>query len=122
MVLPRDRSVGITPAVVATSAGLLFGLPVTQVPNVVRALEALKGAGFWIVGLIPREGQSVFGFAPPRRPAVVVGGEGEGLRPLVVRHCDFTVTVPMAPRVESLNVSVATGIALYEMLVRRGTS
>ena len=119
VVLPRDRSAGITPVVVATSAGLLFGLPVAQVPNLVRAMEALKSAGFWIVGLIPRGGQSVFAFTPPNRPAVVVGGEGEGLRSLVVRHCDFTVTIPMAPRVESLNVSVATGIALYEMLVRQ---
>src|ERR687887_168582 len=51
VVLPRDRSVGVTPVVVAASAGLLFGLPVAQVPNLVRAMEALKAAGFWVVGL-----------------------------------------------------------------------
>src|SRR6266581_2905928 len=56
VVLPRDRSVGVTPVVAAASAGLLFGLPVAQVPNLVRAMEALKTAGFWLVGLSPRGG------------------------------------------------------------------
>lgn len=121
VILPRDRSVGITPAVAASSAGLLFGLPIAQVPNLVRAMEMLKSAGFWLIGLVPRGGQSLFALAPPDRLAVVVGGEGEGLRPLVARHCDFAVTIPMVPRVESLNVSVAAGIALYELLIRRKT-
>src|SRR5262245_12336101 len=120
VVLPRERSVGITSVVAATSAGLLFGLPITQVPNLVRAMEALKEAGFWLVGLVPQGGESLFRATPPGRPGVVIGGEGDGLRPLVARHCDFTVSVPMAPGVESLNVSVAAGVALYELLVRRG--
>jgi len=118
VILPRDRSVGITSVVATTSAGLLFGLPVAQVANLVRAMETLKSAGFWLVGLIPGGGQPLFTFTPPTRAAVVVGGEGEGIRPLVARHCDFAVSIPMAPRVESLNVSVAVGIALYEILVR----
>jgi 23S rRNA (guanosine2251-2'-O)-methyltransferase len=115
VVLPRDRSVGVTPVVVAASAGVLFGLPVAQVPNLVRAMEALKVAGFWLVGLVPEGGTSLDALETPSRPALIAGGEGEGLRPLVQRTCDFTVSIPMAPGVESLNVGVAVGIALYRL-------
>src|SRR5439155_862788 len=73
VVLPRDRSVGVTPVVAAASAGLLFGLPVAQVPNLVRAMEALKAAGFWLVGLSPRGGTPPAHLEPPARPAVVAG-------------------------------------------------
>jgi len=122
VVLPRDRSTGVTAAVVAASAGVLFALPVAQVPNLVRAMEMLKGAGFWLVGLVPRGGTPLGAFAAPSRPAVVAGGEGEGIRPLVGRSCDFLVSVPMAPGVDSLNVSVAVGVALYELVGRRSGS
>ena len=122
VVLPRDRSVGVTPVVAAASAGLLFGLPVAQVPNLVRAMEALKAAGFWLVGLSPRGGTPPAHLEPPARPAVVAGGEGGGLRPLVRRTCDFTASIPMAPGVESLNVGVAIAIALYELTARRVSS
>jgi 23S rRNA (guanosine2251-2'-O)-methyltransferase len=118
VVLPRDRSVGVTPVVAAAAAGVLFGLRVAQVPNVARAMEVLKEAGFWLVGLVPRGGTPLPALDPPPRPALVVGGEGEGLRPLVYRTCDLTASIPMAPGVESLNVAVATGIALYELVVR----
>lgn len=116
VVLPQDRSAGITPAVVAASAGLVFGLPVVRVPNLVRAMEALKTAGYWLVGLAADAPESLDRLAPPPRPALVLGGEGEGLRPLVRRTCDFVVSIPMAAGVESLNVSVAAGIALYGVL------
>ena len=118
VVLPADRSSGVTSVVAGASAGLLFGLRIARVPNLVRAMEEMKEAGFWLVGLVPRDGRSVYGFAPPPRPSLVIGGEGEGLRPLVRRTCDFTITLPMAPGVESLNASVAASVALYELLVR----
>src|SRR3989454_12853030 len=114
VVLPRDRSVGVTPVVAAASAGLLFGLPVAQVPNLVRTMEALKTAGFWLVGLSPRGGTPLARLEPPSRPALVAGGEGGGLPPLVPRTCDFTASLPMAPGVESLNVGGAGAIALLE--------
>jgi 23S rRNA (guanosine2251-2'-O)-methyltransferase len=81
-------------------------------------METLRESGFWLVGLAPREGRPLYEFAPPPRPALVVGGEGDGLRPLVRRTCDFLVTIPMAPGVESLNVAVAASLALYELAVR----
>src|SRR5262245_24185756 len=117
VVLPRDRCVGVTPVVVAASAGLVFGLPVVKVPNLVRAMGELKGAGYWLFGLVPREGDAIHEREAVGRPALVAGGEGEGMRSLVRRTCDFAVSIPMAPGVESLNVSVAVGIALYELLL-----
>lgn len=119
VVLPQDRSAAVTPVVATASAGTLFDLRIARVPNLVRALEALKGYGFWIVGLVPAASRSLWDLDPPPRPALVVGGEGEGLRQLVRRTCDFEVTIPMAPGVESLNVSVAAAVALFE-LRRRG--
>jgi len=121
VVLPRDRSAGVTAAVVSASAGLVFGLRIARVPNLVRAMEALREAGLWTVGLAPRDGTPLYGFAPPRRLALVAGGEGDGLRSLVGRACDFTVSLPMASGVESLNVGVAVAVALYELLVRPRT-
>lgn len=120
VVLPRDRSVGVTGVVASTAAGLLFGLPIALVPNLVRAMQALKDGGFWLVGLVPDGRQSIFDLPSAPRPALVLGGEGEGIRPLVRRTCDFTVSLPMAAGVDSLNVAVAAGVALYELLVRRG--
>jgi 23S rRNA (guanosine2251-2'-O)-methyltransferase len=118
VVLPQDRSVGVTGVVVAASAGTLFGLPIARVPNLVRAMEATKAAGYWLVGLVPGAERSLYDLPAVDRLGLVVGGEGEGLRQLVRRTCDFEVGLPMAAGVESLNVSVATGIALYELLVR----
>ncbi len=122
VVLPSDRCVGVTAVVAGTAAGLLFGLPIARVPNLVRAMGQLKEAGFWLVGLVPQGGQALFGFDPPARLGLVVGGEGEGLRELVQRTCDFSVSIPMTSDVESLNAAVATGVALYDLLVRRAPS
>jgi len=119
VIVPQDRSVGVTSVVASASAGCLFDLPIARVPNLARALGALKDAGFWLVGLVPGADRTVFELPDLERPALVAGGEGEGLRPLVRRGCDFEAALPMAQGVESLNVSVATGIALYELIVRR---
>jgi 23S rRNA (guanosine2251-2'-O)-methyltransferase len=118
VVLPQDRSVGVTAVVVAASAGCLFGLPIARVPNLVRAMEAVKSEGYWSIGLVPGAERSLYDLPAIEKPALVVGGEGEGLRQLVRRRADFEVALPMAPGVESLNVSVATGVALYELCVR----
>lgn len=122
VLLPRDRSSPVTATVVAASAGLVFGLPVVQVTNLARSADALKEAGFWLVALVARDGQPLDRLDPPARPALVLGSEGEGIRPLVRRSCDFVATIPMAPGVESFNVAVAAGIALYELLLRRKRS
>jgi 23S rRNA (guanosine2251-2'-O)-methyltransferase len=115
VVVPQDRSVGVTSVAVAASAGALFGLRIVRVPNLVRAMQALKGFGFWLVGLVPGAAGSLFELDLPDRVALVVGGEGAGIRPLVRRTCDLEACIPMADGVESLNVSVATGVALFEL-------
>lgn len=122
VVVPQDRSVPITPVVVAASAGLVFGLQIARVTNLVRAMERLKEAGFWLVGLDARAEQPLWSLEPLERPAVVLGGEAEGMRALVRKTCDFTVSLPMAAGVESLNVAVAAGVVLYDLLVRRRPS
>src|SRR5437667_439699 len=78
-----------------------------------------RAAGFWLVGLSPRGGTPLARLEPPARPALAAGGEGEGLRALVRRTCDFMASIPMAPGIDSLNVGVAVAIALYELTGRR---
>jgi 23S rRNA (guanosine2251-2'-O)-methyltransferase len=82
-------------------------------------MEALKAGGFWLVGLAPRGGVPLERFEAPTRPALVAGGEGAGLRQLVSRTCDFSVSIPMEPAVESLNVGVAVAVALYHLVAHR---
>jgi 23S rRNA (guanosine2251-2'-O)-methyltransferase len=118
VVLPQDRSAGITSVVVGASAGALFGLRIVRVPNLARAMKALKDFGFWLLGLVPIGVPSVFDIELPGRIALVVGGEGDGLRPLIRRTCDLEACIPMESGVESLNVSVAAGIALFEVVRR----
>ena len=120
VVLPQDRSVGVTSVVVGASAGTLFGLSIARVPNLVQAMKRLGTLGFWLTGLVPTASRSLFDLDQLDRIGLVVGGEGDGLRPLVRRTCDFEVRIPMSPGVESLNVSVAAGVALFELCRRTG--
>lgn len=119
LVIPQDRSAAVTAAVVTASAGTIFGVPVARVPNLARAMAALKEAGMWAVGLAADADSTVAEIPDLEEPALVVGGEGEGLRRLVRERCDFLARIPMAEAVESLNASVATAIALYELVQRR---
>jgi 23S rRNA (guanosine2251-2'-O)-methyltransferase len=119
VVTPKDRAVGVTPAVIKTSAGAVNYVKIYRVPNLTRALQALKQAGCWIVGLDAAASECVYDRDYPDSLAVVLGAEGEGIRPLVRRQCDFLVSLPMRGKVASLNVSVAGGIFLYE-LARQG--
>src|SRR3989475_7824570 len=122
VVLPRDRSAGVTPVVAAASAGLLFGLPVAQVPNLVRAMEALKAAGFWLVGLSPRGGTPLAHLEPPSRPAGGAGGGGGGARPLGHRARGLTAPLPIAPGGEAVNVRGAVADRAFRLAARPGRS
>jgi len=121
LVIPQRRAAGVTAAAVKASAGALSHLPVAQVVNLARALETLKKAGCWLVGL-DASSPALYTEVDYRGPlAVVVGHEGAGLRALTVKTCDFLVRVPMQGRIGSLNVSVAAGVVLYEALRQRST-
>jgi 23S rRNA (guanosine2251-2'-O)-methyltransferase len=119
IILPRHRAVGLTGTVVKASAGALEHLPVARVVNLSRTMEELKREGLWMVGLEPTAPQPYTELDYKGPIGVVVGGEGRGIREGLLRHCDHLVSIPMKGRVESLNVSVAVGILLYEILRQR---
>jgi len=116
VIIPKHRAAGLTPAVAKTSAGALEYLPVAQVTNLVRTLDELKEAGLWVAGADPTA-KDVYHrtrLLPPL--ALVMGGEGKGLGRLVREHCDILVQLPMRGRIASLNVAVAAGVLLYEVV------
>lgn len=120
LVIARDRTANITPAAIKTSAGAWAHLRIAQCGNVVQMLERLKEVGYWVVALAPEGEVSLYELDVSRHLAIVVGAEGEGLRRLVKKNADFLVKIPMAGRVSSLNVAVATGIVLFEIGRHRG--
>jgi 23S rRNA (guanosine2251-2'-O)-methyltransferase len=114
VVIPRDRSAGVDAVVRKVAAGAAEFVPIVSVTNLARTLDLLKERGLWIVGADGAAEQSLFA-ADFRRPlALVLGSEGGGMRRLTRERCDFLVRIPMAGQVESLNVSVAAGVALFE--------
>ncbi len=119
VVIPERRSVGLTDASVRASAGAAAHLPVARVTNLARAIEEIKNAGYWIVGLDERAAKSYTEVDFTFPIALVFGGEGKGLHQLVKERCDFLVSLPTAGPVRSLNVSVAAGVALFEVVRQR---
>jgi 23S rRNA (guanosine2251-2'-O)-methyltransferase len=119
VVIARDRTVGLTPAAIKASAGAWVHLKIARCGNVAQALEALKSAGYWIVALAPGGELSLYELDTTRRLAFVVGSEGKGVRQVVRRNSDFVVSVPMRGKVESLNVSVAAAVVLFEVARKR---
>jgi 23S rRNA (guanosine2251-2'-O)-methyltransferase len=114
LVVPKHRSARVTPAAVKASAGTLELLRVAQVTNVVAFLRRAKEAGFWVYGAAGDADASYVDTDLTGRVVIVAGAEGRGLRPLVARTCDALVSIPMEAPVESLNVSVAAALLLYE--------
>lgn len=121
VIVPRDRAVGITPVVRRASAGAVDRVPLIEVTNLARSLRDLKDAGVWLTGLAGESGVSLFDVDLRGRTALVMGGEGEGMRRLTREACDHLARIPMPGGMESLNVSVATGIALFEAVRQRGS-
>jgi 23S rRNA (guanosine2251-2'-O)-methyltransferase len=119
VVIARDRTVGLTPAAIKASAGAWVHLRIARCGNVAQALEALKSAGYWIVALAPGGELSLYELDTTRRLAFVVGSEGKGVRQVVRKNSDFVVSIPMRGKVESLNVSVAAAVALFEVARKR---
>jgi 23S rRNA (guanosine2251-2'-O)-methyltransferase len=117
--IPRDRAVGVTPAVAKASAGAIERCPVARVTNVSKALEALKEAGVWSVALAADAEQPLSTIDLRGPIALVLGSEGEGLRPLVRRTCDLAARIPMMGDFESLSVSASAAVALYETARQR---
>lgn len=122
VIVPRDRAAGLTPVVRKVAAGAAESVAFTQVTNLARFLKGLKDAGLWVVGA-DGEAETDYAAADLKGPlALVLGAEGSGLRRLTRENCDFLVRLPMRGAVESLNVSVAAGILLYEAVRQRGAA
>jgi 23S rRNA (guanosine2251-2'-O)-methyltransferase len=123
VVIPRRRAVGVTPATVRASAGAAEHILVSQVTNLVQAMEQLKAAGMWFAGLEALPDAQLYTQANLSGPlGLVVGSEDQGLARLVRETCDFLIRLPMCGRVESLNAATAGAIALYEIHRQRYAS
>lgn len=120
VIVPKDRAVGLTPVVRRASAGGADRVPLIAVTNLARTLRELKDAGVWITGLAGDTDTSIHDVDFRGPVALVLGSEGDGLRRLTRELCDFVAKIPMPGTMESLNVSVATGVALFEALRQRG--
>src|SRR5450631_943395 len=119
VVIPERRAASVTAIVTKVSAGASEYLPVARVTNVSRTLEELKAKNLWIVGLDERGSQSYELLDYKMDCAIVLGAEGKGIHELVRRKCDYLVSIPMLGKVLSLNVSVAAGVVLYEVVRQR---
>jgi 23S rRNA (guanosine2251-2'-O)-methyltransferase len=123
VVLPRHRSVHVTPAVTKAAAGAIEHLPMTVVAGLPSALEQLKAAGVWVIGLDGGGDAPVDRLALATEPLVLVlGAEGAGLSPLVRKRCDIVAAIPLRGRLASLNVAAAAAIATYEVARQRAQS
>ncbi|MGE0201573.1 MAG: 23S rRNA (guanosine(2251)-2'-O)-methyltransferase RlmB [Candidatus Melainabacteria bacterium] len=121
VVIAKRESAGFGPVVAKTASGAEETVPVTVVPNLSQALKTLKDSGFWVVGTAMSDKAVTYDRQDYAMPVVLVlGSEGKGISRLVKEHCDFLVTIPMLGSVSSLNVSVATGVLLYEIRRQQG--
>jgi len=119
VVVPKHGSAPLTSVVAKSSVGALELVPVVTVTNLNRTIERVQEAGFQVIGLAGESEQELPDVIAQPKQAVVMGSEGEGLRQKVAEKCDVLVRIPMSERMESLNVSVATGITLYSLFGHR---
>jgi 23S rRNA (guanosine2251-2'-O)-methyltransferase len=119
VVVPKDNAASITPVVRKVACGAAEVIPFIQVTNLARTLKQLQEAGLWIVGTTGEADQTLYEQDLKGPIVMVMGAEGSGMRRLTKEHCDFLVRLPMAGSVSSLNVSVATGICLFEAVRQR---
>ncbi len=119
IIIPRDRSVGVTPVVVKASAGAVAHLPIARVVNIAATIEALKREGIWVFGASGEAKDLIYQLDLDIDLAVVVGAEGKGIRPLVKKKCDRLFSIPMKGPVSSFNASISGGMILYEVMRQR---
>ena len=119
VVAPKDKAVGITETVRRISVGAADYVPFVQVTNLARTMEQLKEAGLWFVGTSDRAEKTLYELDLKGPLALVLGAEEKGMRRLTEENCDFLAKLPMAGKVECLNVSVATGVCLFEAVRQR---
>ena len=119
VIIPKDRSASVTPAAAKAAAGAAESIPVVQVTNLAAAIVELRDAGVTVVGAAGETDKTIYDYDQTGAFAWVMGAEGPGLRQLTRKRCDGLAAIPLLGSVESLNVSVATGICLYEAVRQR---
>jgi 23S rRNA (guanosine2251-2'-O)-methyltransferase len=119
LVIPKDKSAPISDTVVRVSCGGAENVPIVRVTNLARAMEKMKKLGVWFVGTTDEATKSLYDVDLKGPIAIVMGAEGAGMRRLTQENCDFLVSIPMAGQVPCLNVSVATGVCLFEAVRQR---
>lgn len=119
VVVPKHNSAGLSGGATKSAVGAVELVPVARVPNLVQCLESMKEGGVWVVGTVTEGGKAPWDVDLTAGICLVFGGEGEGLRPLVARTCDFLVTLPMKGRLGSVNVSAAAAVVCFEALRQR---
>ena len=119
VVAPKDKAVGITETVRRVSVGAADHVPFAQVTNLARTMEKLKAAGLWLVGTSDQATKSIYDTELTGPLGLVLGAEEKGMRRLTEENCDFLASIPMAGKVECLNVSVAAGVCLFEAVRQR---
>ena len=120
VIIPENRAASVTASVAKASAGAVQYLPTAMVVNLVRTIEYLKERGFWIYGADAVARMDIQTPDYEGNIALVMGSEGRGIRPLIRKKCDFLISIPMRGQVASLNVSVAAGVILFEILGKWG--
>ncbi len=121
VVVPKDKSATLSPIVRKVACGAAEVIPLIQVTNLSRTMKVMQNSGVWIVGTAGEAEQSIFGSKLTGPTALVMGAEGKGMRRLTRENCDELIKLPMAGSVSSLNVSVATGVCLYEIVRQRSS-
>jgi len=119
VIIPKARTASLTATVSKVASGAAESIPLIEVTNLARILREMQEAGIWVIGTADDAPGSIYQADLNRPLALVMGGEGEGLRENTRKHCDLLASIPMAGIVESLNVSVATGICLFEAVRQR---
>ncbi len=119
VIAPKDNAVGITPVVTKVACGAAATMPLVAVTNLARTLKKLQQLGLWVIGTSGEASQSIYSAKLTGPMALVMGAEGKGMRRLTTQLCDELIYIPMAGQVSSLNVSVATGVTLFEIVRQR---
>ena len=119
IIIPKDRAVGITETVRKVASGAVENINVVTVTNLVRAIKKIKDSGVWVVGADGEAEESIYEMNMKVPTAIIMGGEGKGMRESVMKECDYIAALPILGQIESLNVSVATGVILYEVVRQR---
>jgi 23S rRNA (guanosine2251-2'-O)-methyltransferase len=122
VIIPKDRSAQPTPTVSKTSAGALEHICLSRVTNMVNTIKMLKKSGLWLAGMDRISTESIFTCDMKGFNAIIIGGEGKGVRPLVKKHCDMLLSIPQTGPLDSLNASAAGAVVMYETFRQRRLS